>query len=112
MNNNYVSCFLLKNAANMAIASAISLADQIDLSQEQAISVEANFSNIKAIMSDLDQLSSPSTNQTKTLAAEINSTIIPEDEVREVVKDANETLQKANEYLEAAVNARCVSCTE
>ena len=80
--------------------------EQLESSEEQAVSLGVDLTEIKALVDDLNEVSIPSTDEAMSLATAINTTVIPEDEVDEVVEDARETVKKANEYLDAAVNAR------
>ncbi len=80
--------------------------EQIESSQEKIPQIQMDLTDIKSIMQDLNEVSIPSADQAKSLAVAINTTIVPEKDVKEVVEDAQGTLNKADKYLELAVNAR------
>ena len=90
----------------MSLASAKQLMEQIKSSQEQIPQIQMDLTDIKSIMQDLNEVSVPSADQAMSIAGAINTTIVPEQDVKEVVQDAQRALNTANKYLELAVNAR------
>ena len=80
--------------------------DNIGYSRDAATEAAKNMSSAQATANNIHQIPTPSQGDAASLATSINNTIIPEQEVKDVVQDADETARVAKEHLEKAVNAR------
>ena len=81
---------------------------KIGLSQSKASSVASNFSTVQEQAFQIDQIDTPSTHKANQIAAAINNTVIPKEEVDSIIADANRSAIAAQEYLSKAINSRLI----
>lgn len=79
---------------------------QMGVAGIHANQTDQNLTDASETAAKINQVQAPSPDEALSLASGINDTIIPEEEVAEVLKDANESSTRAKEYLQRALSTR------
>ena len=79
---------------------------KIGWAQELTYNTSNTLSNSENIAKDIQAIPIPPVDAASGLASAINNTIVPEEQVMDVVTDANESEAKAMEALDTANNTR------
>lgn len=81
----------------------------IGISQEITFNASNTLSKSDQLASEILAVPTPSVNYASTISNEINATIIPEEDIEQIISNANSSLSEANDALYLAQNTRYIN---